>query len=42
MIVEIWKIQESTKEKIKVDLNLIYLFNPQIFSWAPPKYQVLF
>lgn len=28
MIVEIWKIQESTKEKIKMDYNLIiHLFN---------------
>ena len=31
MIVEIRKIQESTKEKIKVDFNLICLFNPQVF-----------
>ena len=29
MIVEIWKIQESTKEKIKVDFNLIYLITFQ-------------
>lgn len=32
MIVEIWKIQESTKENIKVDFNLIYLLHKYFLS----------